>query len=483
MNPFFQNQSCDPFTPREKPCELGNYAVYSINVSQPAEVVAGIQFASEHNIRLVIKNTGHDYMGKSTGEGSLSLWTHNLKETEILSNYTSPLYSGPAIRIGAGVIGGELYATTASQGYRAVGGTCASVGIAGGYAAGGGHSILNGLYGMGADNVLEWELVTADGKHIVATPSNQYSDLYWAMSGGGAGVWGVVLSMTYKIHPDGIVGGARLSYNSSSIEADTYWKAIETFYAWMPIFVDGLDGGNTAEYLVSATTFEGVSFTVPGQEASAVDTLMSPYLGELDRLGVPYTYSSTTSPNFIDHFGADLGPLPYGPYPSNTLFSNRLFPRAVVEDPQSNSALVGTIRNLTEYQYGYFFLGCESLHVNATGHPENAVLPVWRDTIAVCTVTGYWNWTIPRAEMLSRKEHLASIINPSLEAVTPNSGSYLNEVDSWYIGDWKKEFYGANYDRLLDIKTKYDPNHLFYAYTGVGSDFWTVGDDGRLCRA
>jgi hypothetical protein len=60
-SPVFQNQSCDPFTPTDQPCDLGNYAVYSINVSDAADIVAGLQFAQLHNVRLVIKNTGHEY--------------------------------------------------------------------------------------------------------------------------------------------------------------------------------------------------------------------------------------------------------------------------------------------------------------------------------------------------------------------------------------------------------------------------------------
>lgn len=60
MNPYFQNQSCDPFTSAQRPCELGNYVSYSIAVSGTQDVVAGIQFTRESNVRLVIKNTGHE---------------------------------------------------------------------------------------------------------------------------------------------------------------------------------------------------------------------------------------------------------------------------------------------------------------------------------------------------------------------------------------------------------------------------------------
>jgi len=62
MNGFFQKDFCTPFTPRSTPCELGDYVRYSINVSSAADVVTGIKFAREHNVRLVIKNTGHEFM-------------------------------------------------------------------------------------------------------------------------------------------------------------------------------------------------------------------------------------------------------------------------------------------------------------------------------------------------------------------------------------------------------------------------------------
>lgn len=60
MNPYFQNQSCDPFTAEATPCELDNYVSYSINVTCPDDIVAGVRFSKENNVRLVIKNTGHE---------------------------------------------------------------------------------------------------------------------------------------------------------------------------------------------------------------------------------------------------------------------------------------------------------------------------------------------------------------------------------------------------------------------------------------
>lgn len=62
MNPYYQNLTCSPFTPREQPCELGDRPVYSIKVSGAADVQAGLRFAKDNNIRLVVRSTGIEYV-------------------------------------------------------------------------------------------------------------------------------------------------------------------------------------------------------------------------------------------------------------------------------------------------------------------------------------------------------------------------------------------------------------------------------------
>lgn len=102
--PFFANQSCDPFTSPKDPCRYGNYVRYAVNVSTPDDVVATIQFAKKHNIRFVIRNTGHDYLGRSTGAGAISVWTHHLKDIDFL-DWSDANYTGKAVKVGAGVQG------------------------------------------------------------------------------------------------------------------------------------------------------------------------------------------------------------------------------------------------------------------------------------------------------------------------------------------------------------------------------------------
>ncbi|TVY34363.1 FAD-linked oxidoreductase [Lachnellula occidentalis] len=205
MAGFFANMSCDPFTPRDAQCIIGAYVPYAINASGIADYLATIAFATTHNIRLVIRNTGHDYMGKSTGAAALALWTHHLKDRFCKT------YTGKAMKIGTGVQASEAQATANWEGYVAVEGDCPTVGIAGGYTQGGGTSPLASKFGLAADQVLEWEVLTGTGDLLTATPS-QNSDLYWALSGGGGGPYGVVLSMTMKLHKNMPTSGATLSF-------------------------------------------------------------------------------------------------------------------------------------------------------------------------------------------------------------------------------------------------------------------------------
>lgn len=62
MQLFFANQSCDAFTSRESPCVLGNYVAYAVDVASPQHVAATLQFAQDMNVRVVVRNTGHEYV-------------------------------------------------------------------------------------------------------------------------------------------------------------------------------------------------------------------------------------------------------------------------------------------------------------------------------------------------------------------------------------------------------------------------------------
>jgi hypothetical protein len=150
-------------------CEQGRIPLYSARVHSSDDIVAVLRFAAIHNVRITIRNTGHDLAGRSTAPGSLQIDTRGLKSIQYTDSFhpRTPLGQGtgpeePAVTIGAGVLTGELYAAAAQQGYTVVGGSCSTVGIAGGWMQGGGYGILSPSRGLGSDNVLELSLVTAE---------------------------------------------------------------------------------------------------------------------------------------------------------------------------------------------------------------------------------------------------------------------------------------------------------------------------------
>jgi hypothetical protein len=101
---------------------LGGYPSYAVNVTNVAQIQLAINFARSTNIRLVIKNTGHDFNGKSAGAGALSLWTHHLKDITYIPSYKSAAYTGKAIKMGSGVQAFEVYAAAKKYGGTVVGG-------------------------------------------------------------------------------------------------------------------------------------------------------------------------------------------------------------------------------------------------------------------------------------------------------------------------------------------------------------------------
>ncbi|KAA8619984.1 BBE multi-domain protein [Pyrenophora tritici-repentis] len=480
MNPFFQNTSCSPYYRTDQPCTLGKLVSYAVPVESPADVVAAINFTQTHNVRLVIKNTGHDWLGKSTGTGGLSLWTHNLKAKQVL-NYTSTHYAGPAIKVGAGVTGGEALTHASKSGYRLVSGDCPTVGYAGGYSSGGGHGLLNSVHGLAADNVLEWEVVTADGRHLIASPE-QNSDLYWAMSGGGGGTFAVALSMTARLHPDGIVGAASLSFNATSAPSNTsFVSALNAWWKFLPSLVDA---GATPSWNVYTGHFLVPNTTAPGRTAADMDTLYLPYLSELKRLNIPYTYTSYSAPNYFQHYNDTDGPLPYGPYQASQLFNSRLIPRNISDDP---SELIATMLSMSAFDpAANWQFGCLGININSSSI-SNAVTPHWRSAIAICLEFSLYNWTVPEDVMVKRRVDLAAVIHPAVEKVTVGGGAYLNEADPLVYpeGDsakWQEAFYGSTYERLREVKRTWDPRGVFYSYSAVGSEDWVQDGEGRLCR-
>ncbi|QSZ36175.1 hypothetical protein DSL72_007300 [Monilinia vaccinii-corymbosi] len=485
LTPYFAilgNQSCNPYSPQSSPCFMGNYVSYAVNVSKSEDVIAAIKFAKTHNIRFVIRNTGHDYLGKSTGAGALAVWTHHLKNISF-SHWSSDHYTGKAMTIGAGVQVFEALEATHAEGLVTVGGACPSVGLAGGYTQGGGHSPISSNFGMAADQTLSWEVVTASGE-VVTASRTENTDLYWALSGGGGGTYGVVLSLTVRAYPGAIFSGASLVFSRSggNTNNETFWAGVEAFHSHLPAIVDA---GVWVLYMLSSTAFRIKTLSAYNKTQDDVQALLGDFTSTLTTLGIKYEVAYTEHPSYIDHYDRYFGPLPYGldneANGAGTIYTagSRLIPRSVIRE--NNKAYVAVLRNITDSGLPYtgLALNVSSPHITSTA--DNALLPAWRDTLLVAFMTTKWNYTASLSDMVADQLQIVNDILPQFEALTPGGAAYMNE-DTFRQTNWQHTFFGKKYSKLLGIKNKWDPDHLFYATTAVGSEAWSVAENGRMCR-
>ncbi|UPK92955.1 hypothetical protein LCI18_003890 [Fusarium solani-melongenae] len=470
MAPIFANQSCDPFQPRSRPCTLGNYVRYAVDARSPKDVAAALKFAQDKNVRFVIRNTGHDYLGRSTGAGALAVWTHNLKGTKVL-NWKDKHYTGKALKIGAGIQGYEALAAANAAGLVVVTGECPSVGLAGGYVQGGGHSALSTIFGLAADNTLEFEVVTAQGKLIKAS-RKENSDLYWALSGGGGGNYGVVVSLTVQAHPEAKVSGAKFLVTPPKDNPDQIYDIIDAFHAALP---DIVDAGVMIIYFFSDSFLQVPAMTAYKKSEAEARKILKPLAKSLAALGVTFEPTFTEFSSYYEHYDHYWGPLPAGNIQVGTqLFGGRLLPRSKLPD------FSPTARQLAEM--GVIFIGV-GLNVSKFGGKNvNAVLPQWRDSIVQVSLTLPWDFNAPWEDMLETQHKITYEVQPVIEAATPGAGAYMNEAD-FQQQNWQENFFGANYNKLLKIKNKYDPKGLLYATAAVGSEAWEVADNGRMCKA
>ena len=474
MQAYFANQSCDPFTDRSKPCTLGNYVSYAVKVGDTGDVVAALDFAKQNKIRVLVRNTGHDFLGRSTGAGALAIWTQGLKNITF-GTWSDKFYSGPSATVGAGVLGSEVLEAANAQGLTVLSGECATVGLAGGFSQGGGHSVLSTAFGLGADNVLSYNVVTSEGRILTAS-ATQNTDLYWALSGGGGGTYAVVTSMTVKAYQAQQVGGAAMQLLAASTTPENFAAATAKFHALMPAMIDK---GAMVVFLQTPQYLVLKPVTVWNSTAAYVkDVVMAPFAAALVELGItpPIAYSELS---YRDHYNRYMGPLPQGAYEVNRYqFGGRLIPRSVAEN--NSATLAKTYSELAAS--GVLLAGSSANYAKRAGTPDNSVQPTWRQTITQLQLITNWNSTAPWSNMEAAQKQMTEEFMPKITAITPGSGSYMNEAD-FRQPNWQSTFFGPNFARLQDIKRKYDPRSAFYILKGVGSDDWTVSASGRMCRA
>ncbi|GIC86651.1 uncharacterized protein Aud_003025 [Aspergillus udagawae] len=472
-------QTCLPTDDPSGNCTVGGYSSYAVNVSNVAQIQLAVNFARNTGIRLVVKNTGHDFNGKSTGAGALGIWTHNLKDIEYIENYKSSRYSGPAVKMGAGVQAFEIYSKAKKFGFTAVGGEGKTVGVAGGYVLGGGHSPLSSIYGLAADQVLALEVVLANGRFVTVTEETD-PDLFWALRGGGGGTYGVVTSIISRVHPK---VGATVSTGSFStgtnVSVDAFWAGVRAYFDRLAV---NADAGTYAYFWVMATGTESFMFLMNpyfavNHTVAEFNSLMRPWYDQLEELGITYTPNSTYYDNFYDAWQAGF---PLETVASSTMMTgSRLFPRANWENAALLNTTFETLKSTVEA--GFPLLAFNLKAELPDGYPASSANPAFRNALLHAITSTSWASNATNAEILDTMNYFSNHVLGQWRATCPDAGAYMSEADI-LEPIFQQAFYGENYARLYTLKQRYDPFGLFYAPTAVGSEDGLPDQNGRLCR-
>ncbi|KAI9060995.1 FAD-binding domain-containing protein [Trametes sanguinea] len=478
-------QACYLNTTLGVPCGQGSVSVVGVDAHTVADVQAAISFAAEHNLRLAVKNTGHDYLGRSNGRGTFMLWTHNMKNVTVQADFRptgapsneSQVYQ--AVTIGAGIQWHEAFAAANASGFTLVGGIGpgGSVGAAGGWLQGGGHSSLSPSYGLGVDNALEFAIVTSTGEYLVAN-AYQHSDLYWAMRGGGGGTYGVVTSVTYRAWPSTPLNVFSFTALANSTEAPALEQAVSGLVQNTSTITDAGWGG----YMALTPEDGGISYfillTLPNATTAQANETIGPYLAfvqdlaaESDGSLVIQNASLDTFPSFYAWYAPTFANA-VGEVGTNILVGSWLLPRDVVD-----SNYTEVTETLMDMPNGVQYLMIAGGAVSQVDPDSTGLNPAWRKAAVHVTLLGSWPEGATSEEIGEVQAGLDAE-NAKLRALAPDSGAYFNEA-SVNEPNFQQAFFGSHYEKLKTIKAAYDPVDLFVVHDGFGSDEW---DDQLVCR-
>ncbi|KAL4888988.1 FAD-binding domain-containing protein [Aspergillus ambiguus] len=487
-------QTCTPGIAALNPtCELGTSPVYTINATNEMDVVAGINFSKGNNVRLVIKNTGHDIVGRSQGYGSLSIWIKHIRSgiryqeqykssTECKSNWT-----GSALTVGGGYVWQDVYRVADQHGVIAVGGSDRSVGVIGGYLQGGGHGVVSHDFGLAADQVLEYTVVLASGEVVTANEC-QNSDLFMALRGGGGGTFGVVVSATIKAYPTRPVLMHTLELAPLGKNLSSFYEVMAGVLSRFPELSDGGFSGNglmgtRGEIRGYSHNFSKLLNSNTDYEAGkhAINEQLMKYLDPFNGTKINIATSKfTVFPNWHSFFEGSGDHL--SPVGTSSVLPSRFFDKKSLASQQETlkkviTTIFTTPNGETAPTASYLELCLIGGGKVLESEPLTSVNPAWRKTYLLMELAETWN-----ENDISRKSVLNVSTNQKLKAMknaSPGMGAYVNEADR-NDPDYKQDWYGDLYDWLTSVKSKYDPDSVFWCFNCIGSEGWEEVTGGTI---
>jgi FAD/FMN-containing dehydrogenase len=497
-------------------------SVYAVAARNAQDIAAAVNFARQNNLRLAIKGGGHSYQGTSNAPDSLLIWTRNMHDIEMHEAFIprgckQKVGPQPAVTVGAGTIGMQAYQTVTTKGGRYVqGGGCTTVCL-GGLVQSGGFGSHSKRYGTAASNLLEAEVVTADGQIRIANSCSN-PDLFWALKGGGGGTFGVVSKMTLRIHdlPE-LFGAAIFKINAASDEA--YRRLIHEFVSFYRRNLFNQHWGEQIS-LSPDNTLE-ISMLSNGLDTNQVKQVWQPFMNWVERspaysLKSPVLVTSFPAQRYWDvKWNPSLklddrpgAPSENGWWAGDALqvawfiwgFQSLWMPASLLADDQQGhlaEALFSASRFFPfELQFSKGLAGGAPDAIARTR--DTATNPAVLDAFALVVAADAQGPAFPHVpghppgiaylgipghepatEQASRYAIKMDQCMNQLRALVPNGGAYVSESD-YFQKDWQRAYWGNNYRRLAEIKKKYDPDGLFIVHNGVGSEGWSRDGFTRL---
>lgn len=515
------NNASSPSSSPSLQCSQGAVPSYAIEVLDPSHVQTAVTFAAQNNLRLSVKSTGHDALGRSTAAGSLNLWMHRMKNITFHDSFTpdgcDANASFSAVTAESGTQWDELYAAADAKNLVVVGAMSGSVSTGGGYLQGGGHSPLSPFLGLAADNVIEMKVVMADGRLQTANAC-QNQEMFWALRGGGGGTFGVVVSCTHITYP-ALINVVDVYFTATSKNATIFEELLTNFiYLQSSLSQDNFWAGYS--YITSSPTLSlTLNYLVPNCNTSIAEAsfesltnFTKQHSDEILANVVVRKFSSFQSWRSDVLCSANPG-ICSDPSGLNTALASRLLPQSVLQDQPSQVAqafmeilangvgqIVGHLvggqtvmsgQSLAERvrlskldqrspdgaNYAYAMSAQNSPgYATSAKNATSSVNPAWRKALWHVVLINLWG----EEESPGEKAAKVTQMNGLLRELTPGSGCYLNEADV-NEPNWQDAFFGENYTKLKMIKGRVDPEGLFTCTNCVGSEEWTVNDQ-RICR-
>jgi FAD/FMN-containing dehydrogenase len=496
-------------------------SVYAVLASSSADVAAAVNFAREHRVRLVVKGGGHSYIGASNAADSLLVWTRpNMNSVELLDSFvpqggTGRVEPETAVSMGAGAIWMDAYNAVTTVGGRYVqGGGCTTVGVPG-LAQGGGFGSFSKNFGTAGSNLLEAEIVTADGTVRVVN-AFQEPDLFWALKGGGGGTFGVVTRVTLRTHdlPDylGPFLGEVVATSDAAYEAlvaqfvsfygenllNPHWGEQVTFgsgsqgpYIYVNMVFQGLDSDQAGQ--IWAPFFDWVAarpsdYTVAGPGSLAVtgqDFWNATFWESAAPTGITLD-DLPGAPSYYYYWAGDQGEVGewWYAYQSTWLSRELLTPE---RQPDLVAALVQAAKTAGVTLHSN--KGLAGAPADALGRTADTPMnPAVLDAFALAIAADGQQYVYPGiaghepdyAASRAAAKAITAAMAP-LKALRDRPASYMWETD-YFEEDWQTAFWGDNYARLLRVKQRYDPTGLFIIHHGVGSLLCLKPDKQCDCR-